>query len=116
MSATDFEWKGIEYLSSEYVITELKNNGMVVYRNRHATYFFYFVVSILAPGDKYWALGRQVGSETISLFNPYCANLENPANGNCKYGWFYYSAKSREWKYDMNLRIQCTNYVQNSIT
>ena len=120
MSTTAFEL-GVPielYLLGEYVVTESTNNGMVVYRNRYTSYFLYFVFFVNTYGiaDNYWAIGPEVGHEYANLFNRYCSNLENPANGNCKYGWFYFNAESKVWKYDMNMRIQCTNYSQNSIT
>ena len=114
MSATAFEVEGIAYTLGEYIITESTYNGRVVYYNRVGGYFFYSIVDTF--GIKYWALGGKVGSENLYLYNRYCSNLDNLANGNCKYGWFYYHYVSSSWKYDINMRIQCTNYVPNSIT
>ena len=116
MSSTAMDVENIAYKLGEYVITESTNNGMVVYLNRDTSYFFYWVESTFVEGLKYWAIGSELGSETKSFFNPYCSNLDNPANGNCKYGWFYHNLESRAWKYDINMRIQCTSFVANSIT
>ena len=119
MSTTAFEF-GVPvevFLLGEYVITESTYNGKVVYRNSFASKFLYFIVTKSEKFDKYWAIGHELGSESdVNLFNLYCSILENPVNGNCKYGWFYYNPKSKAWKYDMNMRIQCTYYGQNSIT
>ena len=119
MSTTAFEL-GVPvelFLLGEYVITESTYNGMVAYQNRYTAGFLYVVVSTSDIDDKYWAFATELGSESnVILFNEYCSILEYPANGNCKYGWFYYNSESKTWKYDMNMRIQCTNYVQNSIT
>ena len=114
MSATAFEVEGIAYKLGEYMITESTNNGRVVYQNRGNGLFFYSFAENI--DNKYWAIGLEVGSEYAFFFNRYCSNLDNPANGNCKYGWFYYNDTSQSWKYDINMRIQCTNYVANSIT
>ena len=115
MSATAFEVEMLTYSLGQYIITESTNNGMVVYRHRHYSLFFYSMVSTFVEGGIYWAIGSEVGSESGRVFNPYCWNFENPANGNCTYGWFYYNVESQTWNYDINMRIQCTNYLPNSI-
>ena len=116
MSSTAFEVEGIAFKLGEYVITDSTYNGMVVYLNRDTSYFLYSMGSILAESSKRWVIGSELGSKNIAFFNVYCSNLDNPANGNCKYGWFYYNEESQKWKYDINMRIQCTNNVANSIT
>ena len=115
MSATALEVEGIAYNLGEYTITELTNNEMAVYQNRDISHFFYLVVDKWSNGGQSWAIGPVLGSEQPDLVNRYCSKSENPANGNCNYGWFYYNVESQEWKYDISMRIKCTNYIPNSI-
>ena len=119
MSSTAFEVEGIAYKLGEYVITDSTNNGMVVYLNNDNGYLLYSTGSALVESSRRWIIGPELDSEILgdlAFFNVYCSNLDNPANGNCKYGWFYYNLESKKWKYDINMRIQCTNYVANSTT
>ena len=113
MSTTAFEVEGIAYFLGEYTVTELTKNEMAVYLNRHNGYFFYWAVN--NSGNGVWAIGPNLRLEWAIFLNGYCSKSENPVNGNCKYGWFYYNAESQEWKYDISMRIKCTNYVPNSI-
>ena len=121
MSATAFEVEMFTYLLGQYIITESTYNGMIVYRHRHSSLFFYSMILAdsstfgFVEGSKYWIIGPEVGSEYGRLFNLNCGNSENPANGNCTYGWFYYNSESQTWNYDINMRIQCANHLSDSI-
>jgi len=87
-----------------YVREEKLTNGRVAYYNGEKGMYLYFVNS---NEVQYWMVGPTKGQESGGIINTSCNTIEHPANGNCNYGWKYYSGG---WKQDNTIRLVCNSW------
>ena len=48
----------------------------------------------------------EVTQRRVLMINPSCKNIEYPANGECRSGWYYYNGT--EYSPDLTVTMECT--------
>ena len=95
------------------------NDKVVYYNNKMGVYLYYkiFKNNETRPFNKsfrypdaggMWVIIPSSGAHRIVLVdNPYCLDVEYPANGECQFGWYHFSESGNNYKYDSTSHVMC---------
>merc|ERR1719414_2044326 len=96
-----------------YQLQHKLENERIVYLNKDYRVYLFSATAEDQQFDGSWVIGSYPGDyNTIKAVNPYCRNVNLPANGECTYGWIFipndYGARPVS---DSTVEIDCLGYT-----